>query len=288
MQRISPSPDDELDLTNGYVTDLACEESTLRFSLSDVLISPQHSMNDRKKYALCECTVIFEDVKRLELSEMRRICYELGNDPIKSAKKALNRPLSKQVYKSEYADILAELSSSDIGTFGEIPQDDGGDGTKCFEATLFHEDGERMFRLRYGFSQCHITITKVYDAPCRTATELMAMLPMIMYTLHDRNAPFAARFFSALAVCLLRSPVTLLPPFVRHKEDFTYPVAIPFLIGKAVEKMPVDTYRAFSGERKGEYPAEEKRWYYAVPLLILYIAAVSAVLILLIELITKK
>ena len=59
MQRISPSPDDELDLTNGYVTDLACEESTLRFSLSDVLISPQHSMNDRKKYALCECTVIF-------------------------------------------------------------------------------------------------------------------------------------------------------------------------------------------------------------------------------------
>ena len=93
---------------------------------------------------------------------------------------------------------------------------------------------------------------------------------VLVQALSDRRTPFPAKFFAAVAVAYLLSPIDLIPDFIPVLGLLDDLVLVPLLIKITISLIPKDLLeeiraKTVSGERL------QKKWYFAIPVVLLYV-----------------
>lgn len=103
------------------------------------------------------------------------------------------------------------------------------------------------------------------------ARKLKEDIPAVFLALKDPETPAAAKIFAGLAVLYALSPIDLIPdfiPVIGYLDDL---LILPLLVSLAVRYIPKDILERSRAESKGMWEnGRPKKWYYALPIVILW------------------
>lgn len=111
------------------------------------------------------------------------------------------------------------------------------------------------------------------------AKQLQATIPAIFFALKDNSTPIIAKIFAGITVVYAFSPIDLIPdfiPLIGYLDDL---ILLPILVALTIKFIPEDILE------KNRQLAEEmwknfnyKKWYYAIPILIVWIFIIGLIL----------
>jgi uncharacterized membrane protein YkvA (DUF1232 family) len=108
------------------------------------------------------------------------------------------------------------------------------------------------------------------------ARDISRNLPALFLALGKRETPWTAKVLAALTVAYALSPIDLIPdflPVIGYLDDL---ILLPLMIAATVRLIPVDVMARCRAEAKGLWDqATPKRWYFAIPILLLWVAVVG-------------
>mgnify|MGYP000008689865 CR=1 FL=1 len=93
---------------------------------------------------------------------------------------------------------------------------------------------------------------------------------VLVQALADKRTPFLAKFFAAVTVGYLLSPIDLIPDFIPVLGLLDDIVLIPVLIITTVSLIP----ESLLDELRTRIDSDEKlqkKWYYALPVIVIYL-----------------
>lgn len=106
------------------------------------------------------------------------------------------------------------------------------------------------------------------------AEQLKTDIPAVFLALKAKETSAGAKIFAALAVAYALSPVDLIPdfiPVIGYVDDL---LILPSLIALAVRCIPKEVFDRYREQALGMWEnGKPKRWYYAVPILLVWILA---------------
>ena len=103
------------------------------------------------------------------------------------------------------------------------------------------------------------------------AKRLKIDIPAVLLALKDRRTPWYAKVFAALTVVYAFSPIDLIPDFIPILGYLDDLVILPLLVALTVKLIPKELFYEYR-ERAREAMTEDnpKRWYYAIPIVIVW------------------
>lgn len=119
------------------------------------------------------------------------------------------------------------------------------------------------------------------------AKRLATDIPALFLALGARETPFFAKLFAFLAVAYALSPVDLIPdfiPFLGYLDDL---LILPGLVALAVRFIPKETFERYRAEAAGLWAdGKPKKWYYALPVILIWAALAALIVYLIIRAVT--
>lgn len=104
------------------------------------------------------------------------------------------------------------------------------------------------------------------------AKQLKADIPAVFIALKDRDTPFLAKFFAALTVGYALSPIDLIPDFVPVLGYLDDLLLLPALVALTVRCIPAEVWARSRERAAGLWrDGKPKKWYYALPILLLWL-----------------
>lgn len=111
------------------------------------------------------------------------------------------------------------------------------------------------------------------------AKKLKMDIPAIFLALKDKNTPVIARIFAGITVCYALSPIDLVPDFIPVLGYLDDIIILPVLVALTIKFIPqdvLDKNRKLS-EKIWEN-GKPRRWYYAVPVVMIWIAVIGRII----------
>lgn len=103
------------------------------------------------------------------------------------------------------------------------------------------------------------------------AKKLKSDIPALFLALKDKDTPVTAKIFAAVTVAYALSPVDLIPDFIPvlgHLDDL---LLLPGLIALTVKFIPGEKLEECRRRAEGMWEkGRPKRWYYAVPVALVW------------------
>ena len=97
---------------------------------------------------------------------------------------------------------------------------------------------------------------------------------VLVQALSDKRTPFLAKFFAAVTVAYLLSPIDLIPDFIPVLGLLDDLVLVPILIKITISLIT----KSLLAELRQKVDADQKfqkKWYYAVPVILIYVGVLA-------------
>ena len=108
------------------------------------------------------------------------------------------------------------------------------------------------------------------------AGKLKTDLPALFLALKDRETPVLAKVFAGIAVAYALSPVDLIPDFIPVLGYLDDVILLPVLIVITVKLIPAPVLERCRAQSEGIWKdGKPKKWVYAVPIVLIWLAVVA-------------
>lgn len=107
------------------------------------------------------------------------------------------------------------------------------------------------------------------------AKKLKTDIPAIFLALKDKETPIVAKIFAGITVAYALSPVDLVPDFIPVLGYLDDVILLPMLVALTIKFIPEDVLERNRKQSEGMWKdGKPKKWYYAIPIVILWILLV--------------
>lgn len=111
------------------------------------------------------------------------------------------------------------------------------------------------------------------------AKKLKTDIPAVFLALKSKETPWYAKVFAALTVAYALSPVDFVPDFIPVLGYLDDVILLPLLVALTIKFIPKDTFEKYRKESEGMWEdGKPKKWYYAIPIVILWLLIICLVL----------
>ena len=111
------------------------------------------------------------------------------------------------------------------------------------------------------------------------AKQLKRDIPAVFLALKSPNTPLAAKLLAGVTVAYALSPVDLIPDFIPVLGYLDDALLLPALVALTVRLIPAPVLERCRRESEGLWAeGRPKRWYYALPVVAVWVITVLAVL----------
>lgn len=111
------------------------------------------------------------------------------------------------------------------------------------------------------------------------ASSLKKNIPAVFLALKAKETPTPAKIMAFLTVAYALSPVDLVPDFIPVLGYLDDLLILPALVAMTVKLIPKDIFERYQQEAEGTWEdGKPKKWYYAVPIVILWALIVCLML----------
>ncbi len=111
------------------------------------------------------------------------------------------------------------------------------------------------------------------------AKKLKVDIPAVFIALKKKETPLLAKILAGITVAYALSPIDLIPDFIPvlgHLDDL---ILLPGLVAITIKLIPNDVFEECRIESKGLWEnGKPKKWYYAIPIILIYILIVFLIL----------
>lgn len=112
------------------------------------------------------------------------------------------------------------------------------------------------------------------------AKQLKTDIPAVFLALTDRKTPWYAKGLALLTVAYALSPVDLIPDFIPVLGYLDDLIILPVLVALTVKCIPADVFAQYRERARDMWvDGKEQRWYYAVPIILIWILALGLILL---------
>ena len=103
------------------------------------------------------------------------------------------------------------------------------------------------------------------------AKRLKSDIPVVFIALKDKDTPFTAKLIAAVTVAYALSPIDLIPDFIPILGYLDDVLLLPALVALTIKLIPKDKFEECR-EKAGNLweNGRPKKWYYAVPILLIW------------------
>lgn len=111
------------------------------------------------------------------------------------------------------------------------------------------------------------------------AKKLKTDIPAIFLALKDKDTPILAKIFAGITVAYAFSPIDLVPDFIPVLGYLDDVILLPMLVALTIKFIPEDVLERNRRRSEGLWKAgKPKKWYYAVPIVLLWLLIVIIIL----------
>ena len=111
------------------------------------------------------------------------------------------------------------------------------------------------------------------------AGKLKTDIPALFLALKDHDTPALAIIFAGITVAYALSPIDLIPDFVPVLGYLDDVILLPMLIMITVKLIPANVLDRCRKQSEGMWKeGKPKKWYFAVPILIIWLMIIALVL----------
>ena len=104
------------------------------------------------------------------------------------------------------------------------------------------------------------------------ANRLKSDIPAVFFALKAKETPWYAKVCAALTITYALSPVDLVPDFIPILGYLDDVILLPLLVALTVKFIPKETFQKYREEAKEMWEnGKPKKWYYAIPIIIVWI-----------------
>jgi uncharacterized membrane protein YkvA (DUF1232 family) len=114
------------------------------------------------------------------------------------------------------------------------------------------------------------------------AKKLKSDIPALFLSLKDQDTPLIAKLFAGLTIAYALSPIDLIPDFIPVLGYLDDLIILPALVALTLRFIPEEVFKK-NQELSINLWAEgkPKKWYYAIPMILLWIILIGIVLLIL-------
>ena len=110
------------------------------------------------------------------------------------------------------------------------------------------------------------------------AASLKKDIPAVFLALKAKETPILAKIVAFLTVAYALSPVDLVPDFIPVLGYLDDVLILPALVALTVKLIPKDVFERYRQEAEGLWKdGKPKKWYYAVPIILLWVLIIYLV-----------
>jgi len=111
------------------------------------------------------------------------------------------------------------------------------------------------------------------------AAELKTKIAALYLALRRKDTPFIAKMAAGITVGYALSPIDLIPDFIPLLGLLDDLILLPCLIALCIRLIPKDIMRECEAQAAGLWKeGKPKKWYYAIPIAILWLLAAALIL----------
>ncbi len=114
--------------------------------------------------------------------------------------------------------------------------------------------------------------------------KILSELPTIFIAISKKNTPLLAKIFGTFTIVYALSPIDLIPDFIPVLGFLDDIIILPVLIMLTRLFIPDAIMQECRKEAKGIWNnGKPKKWYYAIPIILIWIASILFIYIVFIE-----
>ena len=111
------------------------------------------------------------------------------------------------------------------------------------------------------------------------AKKLKADIPAIFLALKDQDTPVMAKVFAGITVAYALSPVDLVPDFIPVLGYLDDIILLPTFAALTIRLIPKEVWARSRRSAEGLWEnGKPKRWYYAVPIVLIWVLIIGLIL----------
>ncbi len=121
-----------------------------------------------------------------------------------------------------------------------------------------------------------------------SAKQIKTYIPAIFIAMRKNETPPAAKIMAMITVAYALSPIDLIPDFIPVLGYIDDLIILPLFIALTIKLIPPEIMEICKSEADGLWQkGRPKKWYYALPIIILWIILITAIIGIIIHLIHK-
>ena len=111
------------------------------------------------------------------------------------------------------------------------------------------------------------------------AKKLKTDIPALFLALKDKDTPMIAKIFAGITVVYALSPVDLVPDFIPVFGYLDDVILLPMLVALTIKFIPKDVLERNRNQAEGMWrDGKPKKWYYAIPIVLIWILIIVLIL----------
>ena len=111
------------------------------------------------------------------------------------------------------------------------------------------------------------------------AKKLKTDIPALFLALKDKDTPILAKLFAGITVVYALSPVDLVPDFIPVLGYLDDVILLPMLVALTIRFVPKDVLERNRKQAEGMWrDGKPKKWYYAIPIVLIWILIIALIL----------
>ena len=108
------------------------------------------------------------------------------------------------------------------------------------------------------------------------AKKLKTDIPAVFLALKRKETPWYAKIMAALTVAYALSPIDLVPDFIPVLGYLDDVLLLPAMVALTVRWIPQGVFDECRSQAEGLWKnGKPKRWYYAIPIILLWVALIG-------------
>ncbi len=117
------------------------------------------------------------------------------------------------------------------------------------------------------------------------AKKLKTDIPALFLALKDKDTPILAKVFATFTVLYALSPIDLIPDFIPVLGYLDDVILLPGMIALTIKLIPKDVIDRNRKQAEGMWAdGKPKKWYYAIPIIIIWFVLLTWVINLVVHL----
>ena len=111
------------------------------------------------------------------------------------------------------------------------------------------------------------------------AQKLKTDIPAVFLALKDKETPLIAKIFAGVTIAYALSPIDLVPDFIPVLGYLDDVLLLPLFVTLTLKFLPHDVLERCRTESEGMWQdGKPKKWYYALPIIVIWLLIFAVVL----------